>query len=64
MKVTVDEDRCAGHGMCLTLCPEVFEMTDDGWAVADPARCPRTSRARPRTPSRTAQNTPSVEIDG
>jgi ferredoxin len=36
MKVTVDEDRCAGHGMCLTLCPEVFEMTDDGWAVANP----------------------------
>ncbi|MDT5337834.1 MAG: ferredoxin [Mycobacterium sp.] len=36
MKVTVDEDRCAGHGMCLTLCPEVFEMSDDGWAVAAP----------------------------
>ncbi len=34
MRVTVDEDRCAGHGMCLTLCPEVFEMSDDGWAVA------------------------------
>jgi ferredoxin len=34
VKVTVDEDRCAGHGMCLTLCPEVFEMSDDGWAVA------------------------------
>ena len=34
MRITVDEDRCAGHGMCLTLCPEVFEMTDDGWAVA------------------------------
>ena len=30
MKVTVDEDRCRGHGMCLTLCPEVFEMHDDG----------------------------------
>lgn len=40
MKVTVDEDRCAGHGMCLTLCPEVFEMTDDGWAVADPEDVP------------------------
>ena len=40
MKVTVDEDRCAGHGMCLTLCPEVFEMTDDGWAVADPGELP------------------------
>lgn len=34
MKVGVDEDRCAGHGMCLTLCPQVFELSEDGWAVA------------------------------
>ena len=40
MKVTVDEDRCRGHGMCLTLCPEVFHMTDDGYAVADPEVVP------------------------
>jgi ferredoxin len=40
MKVSVDEDRCAGHGMCLTLCPEVFELSDDGWAVADPNEIP------------------------
>ncbi|MGV0837706.1 ferredoxin [Mycolicibacterium thermoresistibile] len=40
MKVTVDEDRCAGHGMCLTLCPEVFELSDDGWAVANPEEVP------------------------
>jgi ferredoxin len=40
MKVTVDEDRCRGHGMCLTLCPEVFTMTDDGYAVADPGEVP------------------------
>ena len=40
MRVAVDEDRCAGHGMCLTLCPEVFQMTDDGWAVADPPAVP------------------------
>jgi ferredoxin len=40
MKVTVDEDRCRGHGMCLTFCPEVFEITDDGWAVADPGEVP------------------------
>jgi ferredoxin len=40
VKVRVDEDRCAGHGMCLTMCPEVFEMTDDGWAVADPEEVP------------------------
>lgn len=24
MKVNVDEDRCRGHDMCLTLCPDVF----------------------------------------
>ena len=40
MKVTVDEDNCRGHGMCLTCCPEVFEMTDDGWAVAAPGEVP------------------------
>lgn len=40
MKVVVDENRCAGHGMCLTLCPEVFELTDDGWAVATDGEIP------------------------
>jgi ferredoxin len=39
MKVWVDEDRCRGHGMCLTLCPDVFR-TDDGYAVADPSEVP------------------------
>ncbi|MDT5010775.1 MAG: ferredoxin [Mycobacterium sp.] len=32
MKVRVDEDRCRGHGMCTTLCPEVFVINDDGYA--------------------------------
>jgi ferredoxin len=40
MKVNVDEDRCRGHGMCLTLCPDVFSMTNDGYAVADPPEVP------------------------
>lgn len=22
------------HGMCVTLCPAVFEMSEDGWAIA------------------------------
>lgn len=26
--------------MCLTLCPEVFELNDDGWAVASPDEVP------------------------
>lgn len=40
MKVAVDDQRCRGHGMCLTLCPEVFNLTDDGYAVADPSEVP------------------------
>ncbi|MET9830850.1 ferredoxin [Streptomyces sp. NPDC006385] len=33
MKATVDDDRCRGHGVCLTVCPEVFDLGDDGYAV-------------------------------
>jgi len=40
VKVSVDEDRCRGHGMCLTLCPDLFELTDDGYAVATSAEVP------------------------
>lgn len=45
MKVEVDEDRCAGHGMCLTLCPEVFDLSDDGWAIAVPGEVPAEHEA-------------------
>ena len=40
MKVAVDDQRCRGHGMCLTLCPDVFSLTDDGYSVADPSKVP------------------------
>lgn len=33
MKVTVDEDGCRGHGICCNLCPEVFDLSDDGYSV-------------------------------
>lgn len=33
MRVRIDDDRCRGHGVCCTLCPEVFELTEDGYAV-------------------------------
>jgi ferredoxin len=33
MKVEVDADTCGGFGQCVTLCPDVFELTDDGYAV-------------------------------
>ncbi|MQY18768.1 ferredoxin [Nocardia macrotermitis] len=36
MKVSIDSDRCRGHGICLGICPEVFELSDDGYAEAEP----------------------------
>ena len=40
MKATVDDQRCRGHGVCLTICPEVFTLTDDGYAVAQEGEVP------------------------
>lgn len=40
MQVHVDEDVCGGHGICLGIAPEVFELTDDGYAVTLVAEVP------------------------
>ncbi|MFO8015336.1 MAG: ferredoxin [Phycisphaerae bacterium] len=29
MKVRVDPDLCTGCGVCIDMCPEVFELQDD-----------------------------------
>ena len=44
MKVTVDDDRCRGHGVCGTICPEVFTLTDDGYTVVQTPRSRPSSR--------------------
>jgi ferredoxin len=33
MKVSVDPEVCAGFGICVGVCPEVFELHDDGYAT-------------------------------
>jgi ferredoxin len=45
MKVWVDDQRCRGHGMCLTLCPDVFSLTDDGYAEAIDSEVPADLQA-------------------
>lgn len=30
MKVKVDKDSCIGCGACAAICPEVFDLNDDG----------------------------------
>jgi ferredoxin len=34
MKATVDKNLCLGCGICVDVCPEVFEMDDDNKAQA------------------------------
>jgi ferredoxin len=33
MKVRVDPGVCAGFGICTGICPEVFELHEDGYAT-------------------------------
>ena len=32
MIVAVDDERCRGHGVCTSVCPDVFALNDDGYA--------------------------------
>lgn len=34
MRGFVDKDSCIGCGVCAAVCPEIFEMQDDGKAEA------------------------------
>ena len=34
MKVSVDPELCVATGSCVETCPELFELGDDGLAVA------------------------------
>ncbi|CEP80231.1 ferredoxin [Paraclostridium sordellii] len=40
MKAFVDKDVCIGCGACTGICPEIFEMEDDGLAVAKDGEVP------------------------
>jgi ferredoxin len=48
MKVWVDDQCCRGHGMCLTLCPDIFSLTDDGYSVAITSNVPTELEAAAR----------------
>lgn len=43
MKAHVDKDTCIGCGLCPSICPEVFEMQDDGKAGEVNSSVPESS---------------------
>ena len=49
MKVRVDPGICAGFSVCLGLCPEVFELHDDGYAVVRVGEVPEEFEDAVRT---------------
>ena len=49
MNVIVDDDRCGGHGVCVSVCPQVFELTDDGYARVVVSEVPEEHEEAVRT---------------
>ena len=49
MKVEVDADVCAGHGVCVGLAPDVFQLTDHGYTVVKVDEVPAEDEAAVRT---------------
>ena len=46
MKVTVDHDRCEGHGKCELSAPEVFELRDDDLSYVKVEEVPEDLREK------------------
>ena len=49
MQVHLDDEQCKGHGVCWSLCPDVFELTDDGYAITLVSEVPEQFVAVVRT---------------
>jgi len=64
VKVEVDADGCRGHGVCMGLCPQVFDLTDDGYAVVLVSEVPPELEATVRTAvDRCPEHAISVQSD-
>jgi ferredoxin len=40
VKVTLDSERCTGHGRCYSLAPELFDSDDEGHSILLDAAVP------------------------
>ena len=61
MKVWIDQDLCTGDGLCVEICPSLFDMHDDGLAYVKEADW--KSLYGPDNP-RTDKSTPVYQMAG
>ncbi len=59
MEVAVDDDRCQGHARCWSICPEVFDLDDEGHAIVTKPQVPTELEEKVRN---AAQNCPEQAI--
>lgn len=52
MRVSVDADRCEGHARCWGICPEVFDLDEEGHAVVKLAEVPPDLEGKARDAAR------------
>jgi ferredoxin len=48
MKVTINRDACIGCGVCVNICPAVFELDDENIAVVKADPVPKDEEAAAR----------------
>jgi ferredoxin len=46
MKITIDADKCQGHGRCYAIAPELFDLDDNGHAFISSDEFPETARTQ------------------
>jgi ferredoxin len=52
MKVSVDPELCQGHARCWDICPEVFDLDDEGSAFVAVAEVPPALEDKARQAAR------------
>ncbi|HEV3282132.1 MAG TPA: ferredoxin [Acidimicrobiales bacterium] len=49
MIVDIDDHRCRGHAVCCSICPDLFTLTEDGYAAVRSTEVPPDVEAAARS---------------
>ena len=52
MNVAVDDERCRGHAICCSTCPDIFTLTDEGYAAVQSPEVPAALEEAVRSAAR------------